>query len=318
MKEPLHIARERGMGEWRTVSGEGDRLTIATGSDANITGGSAPTAAPFPNGGPAPAAGSSSTKLSSAGLRSARLETFLPVSRSEKSVGKEVALVEAAMKGGDQPEASVRPVIGAGESGGDTMGVSSSGSDSSSGAADLPPAMAQIVSQISAALTSRPGAPAGYTPGPETTLVTDGQAPSAATEVAKSLHFKLDQGEHGEVRVRISLGGSALRVHLSFSSDSTADVARANHQALVQALTDGGLTVAGIVIDNAAGSTPDADARGEGSASRFTSQDGFSTDRGGTRQEGHPGDEAARRATVTSAPAAAVDQRVATRAGMFL
>ena len=148
--------------------------------------------------------------------------------------------------------------------------------------------------------------------------MTDGQAPSAATEVAKAIHFKLDQGEHGEVRVRISLGGSALRVHLSFSSDSTADVARANHQALVQALTDGGLTVAGIVIDNATRSTSDADSRREGSAAGFTSQNGFSTDRGGTRQDSHSGEEAPRRATVTTAPAAAVDQRVATRTGMFL
>ena len=82
-------------------------------------------------------------------------------------------------------------------------------------------------------------------------------SPADASDIVRTLRFELNPGELGGVTVRLSLGNNALRLHLSFSADRAADLARADQKALLQTLSDTGMTIASLMIDGGSAGKPD-------------------------------------------------------------
>lgn len=112
------------------------------------------------------------------------------------------------------------------------------------------PLVTQIADQLLGAIQPQGEGPA------EVAETWSPQAPSPLIQrdAVKALHFQLNPGQLGEVHVRLVMRQSEVQVSLNFSAENTANIARADGQALVKALIDGGMAVSQIVIESSAGS----------------------------------------------------------------
>lgn len=116
--------------------------------------------------------------------------------------------------------------------------------------------------------------------------------PASGSGAVKALRLGLNPGELGEVQIRLTLKQDKVQLHLSFSAESAANVARSDGRALMQAIADGGLILSHLLIDVAQTSSPSASPRS--AESGLGTGGGALADSGAGRQQGEQGEQSRR------------------------